>query len=64
LTIAATSDFTCYGDRSGGHSGTGGREFASYVVSRRPRPARRGHRQLSVSELSLTGRGVAVGAHR
>ena len=35
LTMAATSDFSVYSDRSGGHSGYGGSEFASQVVSRR-----------------------------
>ena len=33
LTMAATSDFSVYSDRSGGHSGYGGSEFASQVVS-------------------------------
>ena len=36
LTMAATSDFTVYSDRSGGHNGSGGRQFASHMVSRRP----------------------------
>jgi hypothetical protein len=35
LTMASTSDFIVYGDRSGGHSGRVGHKFASQVVSRR-----------------------------
>jgi hypothetical protein len=34
VTMASTSDSTIYGDRSGGHSGCGGLEFVSQVVSR------------------------------
>jgi hypothetical protein len=35
LTMASTSDFTVYSDRSDHHSGSNGREFASRVMSRR-----------------------------
>jgi len=38
LTMAASSDFTVYSDRSGGHSGFGGRESTSHLpVTRRDR---------------------------
>jgi hypothetical protein len=36
LTIAATSDFTIYSDRSGDSNGTSGRQFVSQPVSRPP----------------------------
>ncbi len=36
LTTAVTSDFNVYGDRSGRHSGSSGRKFASHVMSCRP----------------------------
>jgi hypothetical protein len=33
-TMAATSDFAVYSDRSGNHSGSSGRQFVSQAVSR------------------------------